>query len=258
MEFEFPNKIVLITGGASGLGRASAVAFAQAGATLVLADQDQAGGDETVDMVQRAGGTATFFQTDVTNESVVEELVAQTVAQHGRIDFAINSAGISGDMTPMAEYPTETFHRVMDVNVAGVWYCMQQQIKQMLLQEEQEDGRGAIVNIASVAGVIGAPRLSAYSASKFAVVGLSKTAALEYVRAGIRINVVCPGFTDTPMVQQEMDADPVFAERMIAGIPARRLGTPEEIAAAILYLCSPAAAFTVGHAMVLDGGISAG
>lgn len=258
MEFEFPGKIALITGGASGLGRATAIAFGQAGATLVLADRNRDGGDETIEMVQRVGGTATFVETDVTNEQSVADLITKTVAQHGRIDFAINSAGISGEMMPMAEYPTATFQHVMDVNVAGVWYCMQQQIKQMLQQAESEDGRGAIVNIASVAGVIGAPRLSAYAASKFAVVGLSKTAALEYVRAGIRINAVCPGFTDTPMVQQDADADPVFAERMIAGIPARRLGKPEEIAAAILYLCSPAAAFTVGHAMVLDGGISVG
>lgn len=258
MEFEFPEKVALITGGASGLGRATAIAFGRAGAKVVLTDQNRDGGDETVEMVGSVGGTATFVEADVTNEQAVADLIAQAVAQHGRIDFAVNSAGISGQMTPMADYPTEMFQRVMDVNVAGVWYCMQQQIKQMLRQEAGEDGRGAIVNIASVAGVIGAPRLSAYAASKFAVVGLSKTAALEYVRAGIRINVVCPGFTDTPMVQQDSDADPVFAERMLGGIPARRLGKPDEIAAAILYLCSPAAAFTVGHAMVLDGGISAG
>jgi len=258
MKFEYVGKVALITGGASGLGRASAVAFAQAQADIVISDRNADGGAETVEMVRKFGGTATYIEADVTDEKAVADLVAQTVSLHGRVDFAVNSAGISGDMTPMADYSVDTFKRVMDINVAGVWYCMQHQIKQMLMQNEQDSGRGVIVNLASVAGVIGAPRLSAYSASKHAVVGLSKSAALEYVRSGIRINAVCPGFTDTPMVNQDLEADPVFAERMIAGIPARRLGKPEEIAVAILYLCSPSAAFTVGHAMVLDGGISAG
>ena len=258
MKFEYPGKVALITGGASGLGRASAIAFAHAEANIVISDRDSDGGAETVEMVRKLGGTITYIETDVTDEAAVAALIAETVSLHGRIDFAVNSAGISGDMIPMAEYPVETFKRVMDINVAGVWHCMQYQIKQMLTQDEQDGGRGVIANLASVAGVIGAPRLSAYAASKHAVVGLSKSAALEYVRSGIRINAVCPGFTNTPMVNQDLESDPVFAERMIAGIPARRLGKPEEIAAAILYLCSPEAAFTVGHTMVLDGGISAG
>lgn len=258
MTFEFPDKVVLITGGASGLGRASALAFTHAGAEVVISDQNKDGGAETIEMIHAAGGSATFMQIDVTDEEAVADLIAQTVSLHGRIDFAVNSAGISGDMAPMADYPVETFKQVMDVNVSGVWHCMQHQIIQMLKQDEGDDGRGIIVNLASVAGVIGAPRLSAYVASKHAVVGLTKSVALEYVRKGIRINAICPGFTDTPMVQQDVESDPAFAEKVLAGIPARRLGKPEEIAAAILYLCSPAAAFTVGHAMVLDGGISAG
>lgn len=258
MKFEYPDKVALITGGASGLGQMSAIEFARAGAKVVISDQNAAGAAETVAMIEKMGRAVTFIETDVTDEQSVADLVTQAASLHGRIDFAINSAGISGEMAPMGEYPVETFKRVMDVNVAGVWYCMQHQINQMMTQEEQEDGRGIIVNLASVAGVIGAPRLSAYAASKHAVVGLTKSAALEYVRRGIRINAVCPGFTDTPMVQLDSDNDPVFAERLIGGIPARRLGKPEEIAAAILYLCSPASAFMVGHTMVIDGGISTG
>lgn len=258
MRFEYPDKVALITGGASGLGRTTAVEFARAGANVVISDQNAAGGAETVALIEKMGEVVTFIETDVTDEQAVADLVAQTVSQHGRIDFAVNSAGISGGMAPMGEYPVETFKRVMDVNVSGVWHCMQHQINQMMVQEEQDDGRGIIVNLASVAGIIGAPRMSAYVASKHAVVGLTKSAALEYVRRGIRINAVCPGFTDTPMVQLESDTDPTFGERLLGGIPARRLGKPEEIAAAILYLCSPASAFTIGHTMVLDGGISTG
>jgi len=249
----FSNKVVLITGGGSGLGRASAVAFAQEGVRVAVADVNEAGGRESVDLVQKAGGEAFFISCDVTDQAQVGAMVQATVDAYGQLDFALNSAGISGPMSLTAEYDDELWHRVLDINLNGLWYCMKDEINYMLTQ-----GHGSIVNIASVAGLIGAPRLSAYVASKHAVVGLTKTAALEYVRQGIRINAVCPGFTDTPMVQEGIVTDPIFGQQLINGIPARRLGRPEEVAAAVVYLCSEQAGFIVGHSLTLDGGISAG
>ena len=253
MNFSFPNKVALITGGASGLGRATALAFGQADAKVVVSDVSEEGGQETVEMIRSAGGEATFVRTDVTNPTEVADLVRSAVHAYGRIDFALNNAGIGGPMMPMHEYPDDAWRTVLDVNLSGVWYCMKYEIQQML-----EQGGGSIVNLASIAGLIGAPRLSAYAASKHAVVGLTKTVALEYVRQGIRINAICPGWTDTPMVRDPTAEDKTLTDRLTAGVPARRLGKPEEMAAAVLYLCSEESAFMVGHAMVLDGGIVAG
>lgn len=252
MQFSFPNKVALITGGGSGIGRVAAHAFAGAGAKVVIGDHNAAGGAETVAQIEDLGGEALFIKADVTAVDDVKALVDVTVAQHGQIDFALNNAGISGTQVSLHEYDDEVFQNVIDVNLKGVWYCMKYEIQQMLCQK-----KGVIVNLASVAGLVGAPRLSAYAASKHAVVGLTKTAALEYVRHGIRINAVCPGFTETPMVMGNPDTRSDFSDRVVQGIPARRLGKPEEIAAAILYLCSEETAFMVGHAMVLDGGINA-
>ena len=252
MNFSFPNKVALITGGASGLGRSTALAFAASGAKVVVSDMNEEGGLKTVKKIHVDGGEAIFVKTDVADSEAVTDLIHSTVAEYGRIDFALNNAGIGGLMMPMHEYPDDAWRSVMDINLGGVWYCMKYEIQQMLTQ-----GSGCIVNLASIAGLIGAPRLSAYAASKHAVVGLTKTAALEYVRHGIRINAICPGWTDTPMVRDSMSQDEHFADQLTAGIPARRLGKPEEIAAAVLYLCSEESAFMVGHTMVLDGGIVA-
>ncbi len=252
MNFSFPNKVALITGGASGLGRSTALAFAASGAKVVVSDMNEEGGLKTVKKIHVDGGEAIFVKTDVADSEAVADLIHSTVAEYGRIDFALNNAGIGGLMMPMHEYPDDAWRSVMDINLGGVWYCMKYEIQQMLTQ-----GSGCIVNLASIAGLIGAPRLSAYAASKHAVVGLTKTAALEYVRHGIRINAICPGWTDTPMVRDSMSQDEHFADQLTAGIPARRLGKPEEIAAAVLYLCSEESAFMVGHTMVLDGGIVA-
>lgn len=254
---QFVEKVALVTGGASGLGRAAALAFAERGARVVVSDVNEAGSAETVQMIADAAGEATFIKTDVTKPEEVQQLVARTVAEYGQLDFALNNAGIDGGRDLLGDYSDEMWQRVMEVNVSGVWYCMKAEIAQMLRQRGDGQSKGVIVNLASLAGLVGAPRLAAYSASKHAVVGLTKSAALEYVRQGIRINAVCPGFTDTPMVRKGMDKDPVFAQRLVGGVPARRLGKPEEIAAAIMYLCSDEAAFMVGHTMVLDGGIHA-
>lgn len=248
----FANRVAMVTGGASGIGRAVSLAFAAAGASVLLSDIDEAGGEETVRMIQDASGAASFACVDVTQTDQVDALVQAAVDAYGRLDIAVNNAGLGGPRVRTGEYPQEDWHRLIDVNLHGTWYCMRAELAQMLKQ-----GGGAIVNVSSVAGVVGFPSHAAYAASKHAVVGLTKTAALEYVRKGIRINAVCPGFTETPMVQQEREQYPEYAARLVQGVPARRLGTPEEVAAAILYLCSDQAGFIVGHTLVLDGGITA-
>jgi len=253
MKLTFTNKAALVTGGASGIGRATALAFAHQGAKVLVSDMAEAGGLETVRMIREASGEARFVQADVTNSDEVAALVEATVAAYERIDFAVNNAGYQGVLARTADYPEQEWQRVLEVNLNGVWYCMKHELAQMLKQ-----GHGVIVNLASVAGLVGFPNHSAYAASKHAVIGLTKSAALEYIRKGIRINAVCPGFTDTPMVQRLAEERPAYAQRLIERIPARRLGTPEEIAAAVLYLCSDQAGFVAGHALALDGGITAG
>ncbi len=253
MTQDFSGKVALVTGGGSGLGRQSAMAFAERGAAVVLSDVDQEGGAETVRLITDKGGTAVFTPVDVTNQTAVIEWVDETASTFGKIDFALNNAGVGGSTGyRTAEIPDDLWHRVMDINLNGVWYAMKAELPHMVKQ-----GAGVIVNLASIAGLVAVPRNAAYAASKHAVVGLTRAAALEYVRQGIRINAVCPGYTDTPMVQKGLAADPVFGERLLQGVPARRLGRPEEIAAAVMYLCSDEAAFMIGQTMVLDGGIVA-
>lgn len=250
---DFINKVALVTGGASGIGRASALAFAREGAKVLVSDIAEGGGQETVRTIREASGEASFVQADITKWNEVAALIETTIDTYRHLDFAINSAGIQGVRARTADYPKDEWQRVMDVNLNSVWYCMKFELDQMMKQ-----GHGAIVNLASVAGIVGFPLHSAYSASKHAVVGLTKSAALEYIRKGIRINAVCPGFTDTPMMQRAMEEQPAYTQRLIERVPARRMGTPDEVAAAILYLCSDQAGFVTGHTLVLDGGITAG
>jgi len=250
---DFKNKVVLITGGASGIGRAAALAFAKKGANVVVSDLAETGGQDTVRMILGMGGDAVFVRADVSNLNEVTDLIQQAVDSYGSVDIAVNNAGYQGVRARTAEYPGLEWQRVIDINLTGVWTCMKFELDQMVQQ-----GSGVIVNLASVAGLVGFPGHSAYAASKHAVVGLTKTAALEYIRKGIRINAVCPGFTDTPMVQRVMEEDPEYGQRLVGHIPARRLGTPEEVAAAILYLCDDQAGFVTGHCLVLDGGVTAG
>lgn len=253
MKQDFSGKVAIITGGGSGLGRQSALAFAERGAAVALSDVNETGGTETVQKIEERGGTAVFTAVDVTDQAAVQAWVDGIVNQFGRLDFALNNAGIGGSTGyRTAEIPAELWHRVLDININGVWYCMKAELPHMVKQ-----GHGVIVNLASIAGLVAVPRNASYAASKHAVVGLTRAAALEYVRQGVRINAICPGYTDTPMVQEGMAADPVFAARLLQWIPARRLGRPEEIAGAVMYLCSDEAAFMIGQTMVLDGGIVA-
>lgn len=254
MAGQFEGKVALVTGGASGIGRATALAFAREGAKLIIADMQEEGGQQTVHLITENGGEAIFVKTDVTQATEVEALISQAVKRYGRLDCAHNNAGIAGtgigreQRALTAEYPEERWHKVIAINLTGVWLCMRYEITEMLKQ-----GRGAIVNTASVGGLVGVPYSSAYVASKHGVVGLTKTAALEYIRQGIRVNCVCPGLIRTPMIAPGPN-DSELVARMAAGQPMGRIGNPEEVAAAVLWLCSDAASFVTGHSMVIDGG----
>jgi NAD(P)-dependent dehydrogenase (short-subunit alcohol dehydrogenase family) len=254
MPGQLNGKVALVTGGASGIGRATALTFAREGAKLIIADMHEDGGQQTVHIIQENGGEATFVKMDVTQPTEVEALISKAVESYGRLDCAYNNAGISGagigseQRTLTAEYPAERWHQVIAINLTGVWLCMKYEIAQMLKQ-----GGGTIVNTASVAGLIGLPYASAYVASKHGVVGLTKTAALEYAKQGIRVNCVCPGYIQTPMTAAGMQ-DPARMALMIANEPVGRMGQPEEVAAAVVWLCSDAASFVTGHTMTVDGG----
>ncbi|MGE0823968.1 MAG: SDR family oxidoreductase [Candidatus Binatia bacterium] len=245
----FVGKVALVTGASSGIGRATALAFARGGAKVVVSDVVVDGGNETVTMIRETGGEATFIKTDVSHAPEVEALVQQTVATYGRLDCAHNNAGVTTPIARVAEVTDRHWDRIMAINLKGVWLCMKYEIPHML-----ECGGGAIVNTASGAGLVGIAGASAYVASKHGVLGLTKTAALEYATQGIRVNAVCPGVIQTPMVQRLLDRSPDAADQMIAGQPIGRLGTPEEIAAAVVWLCSEAASFVTGIAMSVDGG----
>ena len=246
---QLDGKVALITGAGSGIGRASALAFAREGAKVAVADIVVEGGEETVRMVKEAGGEAFFIKVDVSNAADVEAMVNAVVDTYGRIDCAYNNAGIEGRLASTDEYPEDMFDKVIDINLTGVWLCMKYELPQMLKQ-----GSGAIVNTASGAGLIGVAGMSAYVASKHGVVGLTKTAALEYAKSGIRVNAVCPGLIQTPMVERITAEQPQLGEALVAAEPVGRTGKPEEIAESVVWLSSDAASFVTGHAMSVDGG----
>ena len=252
MNIGFKGKAVLITGGASGIGRAAAGAFAEAGAAVVVSDLAVEGGQETVRLIEATGGSAAFVQADVTKASEVKALVAEVERFCGRLDFTFNNAGIDGIRARTADYPEEIWAQVVNVNLTGVFLCMKYEIPLML-----RHGGGVIVNMASIAGVTGFPNYAAYTASKHGVIGLTKTTALEYAKQGLRVNAICPGYTRTPMLERVIAAKPGLETNLQSRVPLGRLATPEEIAAAALYLCTEPASFITGHALVMDGGIMA-
>lgn len=246
------GKVALVTGGGSGIGRAAARLFAREGSKVVVTDVSSPGGTETVRMIEEAGGRAVFVLTDVSEAWQVEALVEKVLKTFGRIDCAFNNAGIEQSLAPLADCPEDEWDRVIRTNLKGVWLSMKYEISRMIVQ-----GGGAIVNTSSVAGLVGGPLNGAYVASKHAILGLTRAAALEYARAGIRINAVCPGMTRTPMIGMITGGD-ADVESMIVGLhPIGRAALPEEIAAAAVWLCSDEASFITGHALAVDGGFTA-
>ena len=251
MPGQLDGKVALVTGGASGIGRATALACAREGARLVIADLHEDGGQQTVHLITEKGGDAIFVQADVSSVAAVEAMIRTAVDTYGRLDCAHNNAGIgSRPRAPLHECPEDTWDRVLSINLKGVWLCMKYEIIQMLTQSS-----GAIVNTASIMGLVGSwSGTAAYNASKHGVVGLTKTAALEYATAGIRVNAVCPGYIRTPLIEDALTSNPALEAQIVARHPVGRMGRPEEIAAAVVWLCSDAASFVTGHTMTVDGG----
>lgn len=250
------GKVAMVTGAGAGIGRATALKFAEEGAKVVVSDVDRDGADGTVAEIEKAGGEAVMIACDVSDPAAVEALVSGTVKAFGRLDCACNNAGIEGRIVPLADQALQDFDRVIAVNLRGVFVCLQAEIRQMLTS-----GGGAIVNLASVAGLIGFPGLSPYVASKHAVNGLTKNAALEYGKAGIRVNSICPGGVDTRMLdslaEQATGGAQTTREMMDPLHPIGRIGTPEEVAELIVWLSSPRAAFVTGANIPIDGGFVA-
>ena len=246
------GKSAFVTGGASGIGQATALAFAERGARVLVADVDTEGAQETLRLVELGGGEANFVSCDVGDSASVEAAIDRCVELYGRIDCAFNNAGVLGDMTLTADCSEENFDRIMRVNLKGIWLSMKYEIPHMLRQ-----GGGVIVNTASNAGMTGTPQLSVYSATKGGVVMLTRSAALEYARSNIRINCVCPGLISTPMVAQQAIDYPDAVANFTELEPIGRMGRPEEIAEAVVWLSSDAASFVTGHPMAVDGGILA-
>lgn len=264
----FINQVVFITGAGSGIGRATALLFAKSGATVVVAEINESNGRATVQQIEKQGGKALFVACDVAKPEQIEQATQQTVDAYGRLDIGINNAGIGGKYGRLTEQTQQDFDQMMAINVGGVFYGMQAQIRQMLVQQKSHSSMGdtvgdssvwgRIVNVSSIAGVRGMPMGAPYSASKHAVIGLTKTAALEYARQNIRINAICPVYTHSAMVDELINTAPGIEERMRRMIPIGRLGQPDEVAQAILWLCSAENSFVTGQTIHIDGGLMAG
>jgi len=246
------GKVALVTGGGSGIGRATALRLAKEGAKIMIADYVPEGAERTVKMIKDAGGEASCLAADVSVTKQVEMMINKTVETYGRLDYAFNNAGIEGTIADTVSYPEDSFDRTIAINLKAVWLCMKYEIPQMLKQ-----GGGSIVNTASTLGLVALEGAAAYTAAKHGVVGLTKTAALEYAQKNIRVNCVCPGFIRTAMVERAMDKAMLAEEQMIAIEPIGRLGKPEEIAEGVCWLFSDAASFVTGHSLTIDGGWTA-
>jgi NAD(P)-dependent dehydrogenase (short-subunit alcohol dehydrogenase family) len=247
METTFKNKVALVTGGSFGIGRATAIAFAKKGARVAISDWVE--DDETLNEIKASGGEAFFIKCDVSKSDEVQAMVAKTISMFGRLDYAFNNAGIEGISASSQDCTEENWDKTIGINLKGAWLCMKYEIPEMLKM-----GKGVIINCASIAGLVGFPGLPAYVASKHGMIGLTKTSALECAKLGIRVNAVCPGAIKTPMIDR-LTGNKKEAEEQFAGMePIGRLGNPEEVANAVLWLCSDEASFVTGHAMAVDGG----
>ena len=253
MKISFENQVALVTGAASGMGLATARAFAEAGATVVLADYREEIVKAEVEQLNSAGGRAMGIGCDVSDDAQIEAMIARTVAEFGRLDVAFNNAGVMAHKAEIADTPRNEWERVIGINLRGVWSCMKFELQHM-----KQQGSGAIVNNASVGALTGNPGIASYIASKHGVVGLTRTAALEYARQGIRVNAVNPGLIDTQIARDVVNGDEEAYAAFAESVPLGRAGTPEEIAAAVLWLCSSQASYVVGHALTVDGGMTVG
>jgi NAD(P)-dependent dehydrogenase (short-subunit alcohol dehydrogenase family) len=252
MNLSFEGKVALVTGAAAGMGLATAEAFAEAGAAVALADINEAAVQKIAERLVAAGHKAIAIACDVTQEAQVKSMIEQTVSAFGRLDAAFNNAGVQSPAVEIADTTSEEFDRVNAINLKSVWLCMKYELLQM-----REQGSGAIVNNSSIGGLIGLPGRAIYHATKHGVIGMTKSAALEYAARGIRINAVCPGTVDTPMVAAMVANEPELMKDIMSQQPIGRVGKPEEIASAVVWLCSPGAGFVIGHALVVDGGFTA-
>ena len=250
---DMKGKIALVTGAATGIGRATAIEFARNGAAVVVSDVNTAEGLKTANLIENEGGEATFVECDVSASADVEALISQVLKKHGRLDAAHNNAGVEGARVPLIDLTEEQWDAVMAVNLKGVWMCMKHEIPQML-----EQGGGAIVNTSSVAGLMGMKGSTAYGTAKHGVIGLTKTAALEYADRGVRVNAICPGAVRTPMTERLMGNDPEREAMYMSIQPIGRFGTTAEIANLVVWLCSDAASLITGTAIPIDGGVMAG
>ncbi|MBC6990556.1 SDR family NAD(P)-dependent oxidoreductase [Hymenobacter sp. BT491] len=247
---QFENQVVIITGASSGIGKAAAVAFAQAGAHVVVADVIEEAGQALAQQLSASGPRSLFVACDVASPASVQRLVQQTLSTFGRLDVAINNAGVGGASALSADYPDEEWQRVIGINLSGVWYCQKYELQAMVAA-----GRGVIINMASILGKVGFAGASAYVAAKHGLIGLTETAALEYGPQGIRINAVCPGFIETPMLTKAgIEDNQQLHDQIAAKHALQRMGKPEEITGALLWLASDQASFVTGQAIVVDGG----
>jgi len=251
MTGDLEGRVALVTGGGSGIGRATALVLGARGASVVVADVNEASARETAELIG-AAARAGSLQADVADPESVNRMVAETVERFGALDFACNVAGVSNEQKPFTDHTLAEWRRVIDVDITGVFLCMQQELRQMVTQ-----GRGAIVNVSSGAGVVPAPGQPQYTAAKHGVLGLTKQAAQEYARSGIRVNAVLPGQTETAPMRAYLDAQPDHGERILRRLPAGRMATPEEIAESIVWLCSDAASYVNGVSLLVDGGLIA-
>ncbi|MGZ5280527.1 MAG: SDR family oxidoreductase, partial [Pseudobdellovibrionaceae bacterium] len=248
LQFDLKDKIAFITGGSTGIGRATALAFAKAQAKVMIADVNTDAGSMMARTIKEQGGVAEFVKCDVSKESDVKAAIEKTIQAFGGLDYAFNNAGIEGEQFFTPECPTNNWDKVIQTNLTGVWLCMKYEIPEMLKR-----GGGAIVNCSSIAGLIGFPGIPAYVAAKHGVLGLTKTAALEYAKSNIRVNAVCPGVIQTPMIDRFVHGEAQALQQLSAGEPVGRIGRPEEIASSVLWLCSDASSFVTGHPLVVDG-----
>jgi NAD(P)-dependent dehydrogenase (short-subunit alcohol dehydrogenase family) len=247
METIFKNKVAIVTGGSSGIGKATALVFAKKGAKVVVVDWVE--NKETVNFIKEMGGEAIFIKCDVSKTADVKAMVAETIATFGRLDYAFNNAGIEGISASTQDCTEENWDKTIGVNLKGIWLCMKYEIPEILKQ-----GKGVIINCASVAGLVGFAGLPAYVASKHGVVGLTKTTALECAKIGIRVNAICPGVIQTPMIDRLIGNSKEAVAQFTGLEPVGRFGQPEEIANAVVWMCSDEASFVTGHAMAVDGG----